>query len=135
MGRRVSKILEMIATGVLVLCAAEVALGQINENCTVSVLNRTVRVNPDGSWVLPNIPANFGQVRARATCVQNGVTQSGQSDFFLLPANGSVTLPPIKLGATTPIPTGLSINSAVTTLTTSGAVTQLNVSATYADGT
>jgi len=108
---------------------------QLNENCVVSVLNRNVSVNPDGTWVLPNIPANFGQVRARATCVQNGVTQSGQSDFFTLPANGSVTLPPIVLGATTPIPTGLSINSPVTTLTTAGAVTQLNVSATYSDGT
>src|SRR2546425_7960635 len=96
MGRRVSKILEMIATGVLVLCAAEVALGQINENCTVSVLNRTVRVNPDGSWVLPNIPANFGQVKARATCVQNGVTTSGESDFFTVPVNGAVNLPTIR---------------------------------------
>ena len=55
---------------------------QLNENCVVSVLNRNVSVNPDGTWVLPNIPANFGQVRARATCVQNGVTQSGQSNFF-----------------------------------------------------
>jgi hypothetical protein len=25
---------------------------QLNEHCTVSVLNRTVRANPDGSWVL-----------------------------------------------------------------------------------
>ena len=117
------------------LVAVLPATAQLNENCVVSVLNRNVSVNPDGTWVLPNIPANFGQVRARATCVQNGVTQSGQSDFFLLPANGSVTLPPIKLGATTPIPTGLSINTPITTLTSSGAVTQLNVSATYADGT
>jgi hypothetical protein len=108
---------------------------QLNENCVVSVLNRNVSVNPDGTWVLPNIPANFGQVRARATCVQNGVTQSGQSDFFTLPSNGSVTLPPIRLGATTPIPTGLSINTPITILTTSGAVTQLNVSAAYSDGT
>jgi hypothetical protein len=108
---------------------------QLNENCVVSVLNRNVSVNPDGTWVLPNIPANFGQVRARATCVQNGVTQSGQSNFFTLPSNGSVTLPPILLGATTPIPTGLSINTPITILTTSGAVTQLNVSAAYSDGT
>src|SRR5438132_6854346 len=131
-----SQMLCIAALFPFVVCAwQDFAVAQLNQSCTVSVLNRTVQVNADGSWVLPNIPANFGQVRARATCVQNGVTQSGQSDFFLLPANGSVTLPPIKLGATTPIPTGLSINSAVTTLTTSGAVTQLNVSATYADGT
>ncbi|HEX7285305.1 MAG TPA: Ig-like domain-containing protein [Candidatus Angelobacter sp.] len=111
------------------------ANAQLNENCVVSVLNRNVSVNHDGTWVLPNIPANFGQVRARATCVENGITHSGQSDLFTLPANGSVTLPPIPLGATTPIPTALSVNTPITTLTTAGAVTQLNVTATYSDGT
>ena len=63
----------------LMLCVRQDALAQLNEHCTVSVLNRNVRVNPDGSWVLPNVPANLGQVRARATCVENGVTTSGES--------------------------------------------------------
>src|ERR671931_244072 len=85
------------------------ALAQLNQNCTVSVLNRTVQVNPDGSWVLPNIPANFGQVKARATCVQNGVTTSGESDFFTVPANGVVNLPPIKMGSTTQVPASLTL--------------------------
>jgi len=111
------------------------AAAQLNENCVVSVLNRNVSVNPDGTWVLPNIPANFGQVRARATCVDNGLTRSGQSDLFLLPTNGSVDVPPIQLGATTPIPTGLILNTPITTLTTAGATTQLNASAAFADGT
>ena len=110
-------------------------MAQLNDNCVVSVLNRNVSVNHDGTWVLPNIPANFGQVRARATCVENGVTRSGQSDLFTLPSNGSVTLPPIQLGATTPIPTGLSVNTGSMTLTSAGATTQLNVTATFADGT
>ena len=59
----------------------------------MSVLNRNVRVNPDGSWVLPNVPANFGYVRARATCIVNGQTISGESEPFLVPANGVVNLP------------------------------------------
>lgn len=108
---------------------------QLNENCVVSVLNRNVSVNPDGTWILPNIPANFGQVRARATCVESGITRSGQSDFFTLPANGSVNIPPIQLGATTPIPTGLTLNTPFTTLTTAGATTQLSVTAAFSDGT
>ena len=37
----------------------------LDENCTVSVLNRTANVRPDGSWRIDNIPANFGLVRAR----------------------------------------------------------------------
>src|SRR6266852_1158538 len=113
---------------VLALCPG--ALGQLNQNCTVSVLNRTVQVNADGSWVLPNIPANFGQVKARATCVQNGVTNFGESAVFTVAANGAVNLPAITLGATTPIPTALSISSPGSPLTTAGQSTQLTVTAT-----
>src|SRR5438034_6627045 len=94
----------------LIICATqEFALAQLNQNCTVSVLNRTVQVNADGSWVLPNIPANFGQVKARATCVQNGVTTFGESTFFTVPANGAVNLPTIVLGNANPIPAAIAI--------------------------
>jgi hypothetical protein len=118
----------------LLLCAVQGVLAQLNEHCTVSVLNRNVRVNPDGSWVLPNVPANFGQVRARATCVQNGVTTSGESALFTLPANGVVNLPEIVLGATTQIPVSLSITPERMSFTAIGQTSQLVVTATYPDG-
>src|SRR5260370_30133021 len=108
---------------------------QLNQNCVVNVLNRNVQVNADGTWVLPNIPANFGPVRARATCAVNGVTQFGQSDFFTIPANGSTNVPPIALGPTTPIPTSVSTAAQTTTLAQAGMGEQLTVSASYADGT
>ena len=57
----------------MVLCTAVPVLAQIGPNCTVSILNRTVTQNADGSWVLPNVPANFGPVRARVTCLVNGL--------------------------------------------------------------
>ena len=118
MALRTSRNLRLVAGFVLILCTAAVGLGQkLDENCTVSVLNRTVRVNPDGSWVLPNIPANFGQVKARATCVKNGVTTFGESGFFTVPANGAVDLPAIILGSATPIPSSLSIAPAPLSLT------------------
>src|SRR3989454_7115852 len=123
------------AFGVLVLCAAHDARAQLNETCTVSVLNRTVKVNPDGSWVLPNIPANFGQVRARATCVVNGRTISGESDLFTVPPNGVVNLQPIVFGKSTPIPDSLTTTGPTQTLTQSGARLQLEVFAHYADKT
>ncbi len=107
---------------------------QLNENCTVSILNRTVVSKPDGTWVLPNVPANLGQVRARATCVENGMTRSGQSDFFTIPANGSITLPPIPLDVVEPIPLSLTIVAATTTLTSVGATTELTVTGIYPDG-
>src|SRR5438067_8932087 len=95
-----------------VLSLGFTAMAQLNQNCTVSVLNRNVPVNPDGTWVLPNVPANFGQVKARATCVQNGFTTFGESAFFTIPANGAVNLPAITLGTSTPIPVSLGIAQA-----------------------
>jgi hypothetical protein len=100
----------------------------------VSVLNRTVPVNADGTWVLPNIPANFGPVRARATCVSNGATQFGQSAFFTIPANGSTDVPSIVLGAVTPIPTAITVSSVNASLTSAGQTAQLSVIASYASG-
>ena len=55
----------MAAVALAVLCAPDEAAAQLNQYCTVSVLNRTVRVNADGTWVLPNVPANTGRVKAR----------------------------------------------------------------------
>src|SRR5260370_2548966 len=74
------------------------AMAQLNQNCVVAVLNRTVQANADGSWILPNVPANLGPVRARATCVNNGVTTFGQSALFVIPANVAVNPPNIQFG-------------------------------------
>lgn len=105
---------------------------ELNDDCVVSVLNRNIQVREDGSWVLPNIPANFGRVRARATCVRNGVTMSGESEFFGIPANGSVDVPAIVLGSTTSIPTSLTITAPANVLTAEGATAQVRVTGTYA---
>src|SRR5262245_40397921 len=130
-----SRLLPIAAIGAFALGVARPALAQLNENCMVSVLNRTVRANPDGSWVLPNVPANLGLVRARATCTVDGTTISGESDLFNVPANGVVNLKPIVFGTRTPIPTSLTINSAAQTLTQAGATVPLEVIARYPDGT
>ena len=103
----------------------------LNQNCIVSVLNRNTPVNPDGSWVLPNVPAGFGEVRARATCVNKGITTFGQSDLFTITANHMNAIPPITLGPTSPIPTSLTITSPMTSLTTAGETVQLMITATY----
>lgn len=110
-------------------------LAQLNQNCTVSVLNRTVPVGADGRWVLPNVPANFGQVKARATCVQNGTTIFGESAFFTIPANGAVNLPEIILGSATLIPSSLTIAPSTISFNSAGQTVQLAVTATYPNGT
>ncbi|HYK03237.1 MAG TPA: Ig-like domain-containing protein [Thermoanaerobaculia bacterium] len=120
----------------LLLAVAPFALGQtaiprLNEKCTVSVLNRNSLVRPDGSWLLPNIPANFGLVRARASCVENGRTFSGESAPFALPPNASVNVPPIALGASTPIPSIMTVTATRQTLSTIGMTSQLTVIGVY----
>jgi hypothetical protein len=126
--------LALLIFAALQLIVPDVAKGQLDQNCTISVLNRNVPVNPDGTWVLANIPANFGRVRARANCVVNGLTTTGESDFFLVPPNGSVTLIPITLGSSTPIPVALTLGSSLSQLTAVGATVQLQATGTFAVG-
>jgi hypothetical protein len=107
---------------------------ELNSNCVVSVLNRNMQVADDGSWVLPDVPAGFGPVRARATCVQGGATLLGQSDLFTLAANQVINLPHVQLGNATGIPTGLTLTAPQTTLSNVGQTVQLSVTATYTSG-
>lgn len=109
---------------------------RLDETCVVSVLNRTTAVNHDGTWVLPSIPANFGPVQARATCVRNGVTLTGQSAPFSIGIGQSVNvLPAIVLGNPTPIPTALILTAPTTTLTQAAQTTQISAMANYPGGT
>jgi hypothetical protein len=124
---------RVLVLAALVMSVCTGAYAQLNENCIVAVLNRSVQVKADGSWVLPNIPANFGLVKARATCVQNGVTTFGESPFFNVAANGTINLPTINLGSTTPIPISLSISPSPLSFSAAGQTTQLTVTATYPD--
>jgi hypothetical protein len=121
----------------LVVCAARDAQAQtqLNQNCIVSVLNRNTQVNADGSWVLPNVPAGFGLVRARASCLVDGKTVTGESDLFTVPPNGVVNLKPITFGQTTPIPLSITLTAATQTLTQAGALLPLEAFAIYPDGT
>ncbi|MBI5192337.1 MAG: hypothetical protein HZA08_02715 [Nitrospirae bacterium] len=130
-------ILFSILLPMLVLAGYAVSHAALNENCTVSVLNRTAQVKPDGSWVIPNVPSNMGKVRVRATCVENGVTRSGQSDWVIIPPNGSITVGDIPLDVFDPVPSAVSIASPSTPdkiLNPIGTTAQLVVTATYPDG-
>ena len=106
----------------------------LNDNCVVSILNRTIQADAVGSWAMPNVPSTMGQIRARASCVENGITIAGQSDYFGVVNNGAVDVGLIKFGSQDPIPTNLTINSSSTTLNGVGSILSLQVTANYADG-
>ena len=122
-----------VITALLLGASARQAAAQLNEHCSVSVLNRTVKANPDGTWVLPNVPAESGRVKARATCVENGRTRFGESEYFTIPRNGIVSLPAIVLGDVSAIPASIVLAPAIV-FTTIGQTIPLVVTATYPDG-
>ena len=113
----------------------DAAAQELDERCVVSVLNRTSQAQDDGSWSIPNAPANMGMVRARATCLIDGSTVSGQSDFFLVEAGNSVDAPPIVFGAIDPVPVEVRVEAVPDRLTDPAQTAQVTVTAIYADGT
>ena len=124
-----------LAVIVLLVIAPAITLAQpLNQNCIVSVLNRTAQVQANGVWVLPNVPANISRVRVRATCVENGITRSGQSDYITVPVNGVLKVGEINLDAPVPIPANLSLTAPQTTLTSIGATVQLTATVSFSDG-
>src|SRR5215210_1739436 len=129
--RNASSRLILIALAAVVLHSP--AWAQLDDNCLVAILNRTAQVRPNGTWDLPNIPAGFGPVRARATCVRNGITTSGQSDPFTISPNRMNAIPPILLGSVASIPSEVTITAPKTQLTTPNESVQLTVTARYPD--
>jgi hypothetical protein len=125
-----------LAAAVLVVAVwAAAASAQLNEHCTVSVLNRTARVRADGAWVLGNVPSSMGLVRVRATCIENGVMRVGQSDYFSVPSNGVVTVADIEFQALDPVPANLALSAPSVSLQEVGQTVQLTATATLPDGT
>ncbi|HVR28377.1 MAG TPA: FG-GAP-like repeat-containing protein [Thermoanaerobaculia bacterium] len=106
----------------------------LDDTCVVSALNRSTRVLPDGSWVLPNVPSSFGQIRVRANCVENGVTRAGQSGFVTLPPDGVLRVSDIAFAVAQPIPARLALRAPREVLGAAGETMRLEAIATLPDG-
>jgi hypothetical protein len=127
--------IKPIATAFLSLSLlAFPAAAQLNESCTVSVLNRTAQVDAGGFWQLDNVPANAGPVRARAVCVENGITRIGVSDWFDVPVNGLVFSSEIFFETPAPVPSKLTLTSPRLALRELGDSVQLSAVVTFPDG-
>jgi large repetitive protein len=140
-----SEVRSKILLGKLVFCATLVCLlslgstsafAQLDENCTVSILNRSVQADPDGLWKITNLPIGFGPVVARAVCVKNGQTSFGRTGAYTLNHlqttgyDATITLGPSDLA-----PERLSISSSITSLSSVSQVTQASVFSRLPDGT
>ena len=126
---------ELVRFFALVLIAAPLsAQVSLDETCVVSTLNRSTRVLADGSWVLPNVPSNFGSIRVRANCVDGGVVRAGQSGFVRVPPGGTLHVSDIVFDAPRPIPARLTLRAPRALLTSAGDSIQLEAIATLPDG-
>ncbi len=132
---RHSTVLVVAGLFLALSCSSVYCQEPLKPGCTVSILNRTTLVQEDGTWNLPNVPANLGQVRARATCLDNGITKSGQSDFFAVQANSMNAIVPFTLGSVAPVPATLSVAAPTRILTAVGATVLLVVTSSFADET
>jgi hypothetical protein len=112
------------------------ASAQLGQNCTAAIQNRSVQVNADGTFAIPNVPTDIGFYRVRVVCKNpDGTTSHGASSFVTFVANGNTTLSGIAFGAVAPAPVSIQISSPVTALNTIGQTTQLSVTGTLADNT
>lgn len=103
--------------------------------CTIGALNRSVRVNAAGVWILNNVPANRGLVRARAVCVENGVVRTGQSELFAIVPNGTVQVPTVVFDQPVPVPRTVALEAPAAPFRTPGEHVQLRLTARFVDGT
>jgi hypothetical protein len=109
-----------------VLTLDVIAHAQSNENCTASILNRTTRVNPDGTFVIDNIPSNQGLGRVRIICPDTSGNRGGASDFTRIVPGGDVSVGNVPLGVIPPSVKSLAVTVTPTTLTGAGATAQLS---------
>ncbi|MDY7091799.1 MAG: Ig-like domain-containing protein [Acidobacteriota bacterium] len=124
----------IVLAGLIALCATARASAELDSSCLISALNRTAPVEADGTWVLPNVPANLGKVRLRATCIRDGVVSTGQSEFIEVPTDGVIEVAEIRFDVSEPVPERLVLSAPTTSLTTAGQTVQLNATATYPGG-
>ena len=123
------------------LCATP-ALAQVGAQpgdvCTVSVLNQTAFVDAKtGTWQVPSIPINGGQVRVRVNCVSplGEAIRTGRSDFIVIQPNGTHAVVPITVGDQIDTgPQSLSVSATPELATAPGQKVQIKVIGTYADG-
>ena len=101
----------------------------LDENCVATLLNRTVQVNPNGSFALGNIPIPTGPTRVRIVCENDDGLQRAQSLFYEPIVNGQNEITQLfPAQAQDQIPLSLSVSAITNELSfTTVLVLRLNV--------
>src|ERR1051326_777721 len=105
-----------------------------SQNCQASIANRSVQVNANGTFAIPNVPADIGFYRVRVVCKDPDSARSGQSGFLTLIPNGETIASNLKIGEVDPAPVSLVLTSSQSSLTQVGQTAQLTVTGTMPNG-
>ena len=124
------------------LCAGtSTALGQqtpvLDEHCVATVQNRSVQLNHDGGFAVPNVPADQTQARVRIVCRNaDGTVTKYHSDYITLSPNVELKVKNLHLTSfdSTPVSLQLLTDSGTNVLQTPGATQQIRIFATLSDG-
>jgi len=120
---------------------AGTALGQqtptLDEHCVATIQNRAVRLNHDGSFAVPNVPADQTKARVRVVCQNaDGTVTRYHSGYITLDPNQPLLVG--QLTATTldatPVTLQLIPGSGSASLPTVGSTVQMVVFASLSDG-
>lgn len=107
----------------------------IGPNCTASIMNRTVQVNANGTFSIPDVPVDQGSYRVRVTCRDDdGTTRTFVSTFQKLVPNGQNSISTLAFGTNQPIPTVIQVVALPTVLSARGETVQLSVRGVLPDG-
>src|SRR5262249_9001801 len=89
----------------------------INQNCTATLLNRSIQINPDGTFAIPNVPVDQGSYRVRVLCkTPDQPTPEAASAFITLVPNGEPLIGPLTVGNVSPPPVAITLSAPSTTL-------------------
>ncbi len=131
-----TSILLLLWVGVLVSLVFPVdAVAQLNEDCTATALNRNAQVEPDGDFVIGNVPITPGRFRARVVCERDGQVETYESGFLDGVPDGITTVPGVSIADEAPVPVSIQVSSPVLTLTPTVMSAQLTTTGVLVDGT
>ncbi|MBC7924367.1 MAG: carboxypeptidase regulatory-like domain-containing protein, partial [Bryobacteraceae bacterium] len=119
-----------------VLCLTPAKAVDLNDRCTVSLLNRQVQVGSDGRFTIPNTPVQRGKFRVRLTCDTTEGPKQGQSGLFEIVPFDSTPVGPLDFTTVIPVPVSIDLLAAAnkTVLRVRNETVQLSVPAELANG-
>ncbi|MFL6388274.1 MAG: carboxypeptidase regulatory-like domain-containing protein [Terriglobales bacterium] len=121
--------------------SAGTALGQdapvLDEHCTATIQNRAIQLSHDGSFAVPNVPADQTKARVRVVCQNaDGTVTRYHSNYITLDPNQPLVVGDLTATTldATPVTLQLIPASGSSTLPTVGSAVQMIAFATLSDG-